>query len=96
MRRFARFIKNFMEKKKLKKRSEDRSELVTLIKERHRVITEKLVGILEGEASASYDKPNFPTHTEHIAAANTILKLDIARFFTEEQIKAIEEAAELG
>lgn len=31
-----------------------------------------------GEASHSYDKPNFPTHTERIAAANIILKCDRA------------------
>jgi len=72
--------------------SKDRSERLSIIKERHRVITQKLVGIIEGEAGTSYDKPNFPTHTERIAAANTILKWDMALFFAEEQIKAIEVA----
>ncbi|MEN9561707.1 MAG: hypothetical protein RIQ56_980 [Candidatus Parcubacteria bacterium] len=72
--------------------SKDRGERLAIIKERHRVITQKLVGVLEGEASTSYDKPNFPTHTERIAAANTILKWDMALFFAEEQVKAIEVA----
>lgn len=72
--------------------SKDRSERLAQIKERHRVITQKLVGILEGEASTSYDKPNFPSHTERIAAANTILKWDMALFFAEEQVYAIEAA----
>lgn len=72
--------------------SKDRGERLALIKERHRVITEKLVGIIEGEAGTSYDKPNFPTHTERIAAANTILKWDMALFFAEEQVKAIQAA----
>ncbi len=72
--------------------SKDRGERLALIKERHRVITEKLVGIIEGEAGTSYDKPNFPTHTERIAAANTILKWDMTLFFAEEQVRAIEAA----
>lgn len=71
--------------------SKDRGERLSIIKERHRVITQKLVGIIEGEASNSYDKPNFPTHTERIAAANSILKWDMALFFAEEQVQAIEE-----
>lgn len=72
--------------------SKDRGERLSIIKERHRIITQKLVGIIEGEASNSYDKPNFPTHTERIAAANTILKWDMALFFAEEQVKVIEAA----
>ncbi|MEN9412916.1 MAG: hypothetical protein RLZZ342_3 [Candidatus Parcubacteria bacterium] len=74
--------------------TKDRSERLAQIKERHRVITEKLVGILEGEAGTSYDKPNFPTHAERIAAANTILKWDTALFFMEEQVNAIDAAGE--
>ena len=72
--------------------TKDRRERLAQIKERHRVITEKLVGILEGEASTSYDKPNFPSHADRITAANTILKWDTALFFMEEQIQALEEA----
>lgn len=71
--------------------SEDRNERLLHIKERHRVIVQKLVEILEGEPSNSYDKPNFPSHADRIAAASTILKWDTAMFFMEEQIKAIED-----
>lgn len=74
--------------------SKDRGERLAIIKERHRVITEKLVGIVEGEASHSYDKPNFPTHTERIAAANTILKWDMALFFAEETTQRVHETEE--
>lgn len=70
--------------------SKDRSERLTQIKERHRVITEKLVSILEGEPIGGYDKPIYPTNGERVAAANTILKWDMALFFVEEQVQAVE------
>ena len=52
---------------------QDRATKLAIIKERHRVITEKLSHIVEGEPSNGFDKPIYPTNGERVAAANTIL-----------------------
>lgn len=71
--------------------AQDRSKRLAQLKERHRIITQKLTSILEGEASQSFDRPNYPSHADRIAAANTILKWDMAMFFAEEQYHASEK-----
>jgi hypothetical protein len=63
----------------------DRTERIAQFKERHRMITQKLASILEGEAITTFDKPQYPTHTERITAAQTMLKWDVALFLAEEQ-----------
>ena len=63
----------------------DRMERVAQFKERHRMVTQKLASILEGEAISTFDKPQYPTHTERITAAQTMLKWDVALFLVEEQ-----------
>lgn len=71
--------------------SEDRSGRLARVKERHRIITEKLTRILEGEPERG-DKLVFPTAAERIAAANTIMKWDLALLYAEEQLNEIEKA----
>lgn len=66
--------------------SQSRNERLTNLKERHRIITQKLAGILNGEAISLNDKVSYPTHADRVAAANTILKWDMALFFAEEQV----------
>ena len=64
--------------------SQSRIERLVNLKERHRLVTETLASILNGEPTSIIDKSSFPTHTERIAAAQTILKWDMALFFCEE------------
>ena len=68
----------------------DRSERLAIVKERHRVITEKLLKIVDGDAIRGFDKSIYPAHGERVAAANAILKWDMALFYVEEQITSIE------
>src|SRR3989344_4532178 len=70
---------------------QDRSERLSIIKERHRVITEKLSHIVDGEAATGFDRPIYPSAGERVAAANTILKWDLALFYAEEQVKALDQ-----
>ncbi len=69
----------------------DRAERFAMLKERHRAITEKLIPIVEGEYMATFDKMVYPTHAERIAAANAILKWDLALFCAEEQVQVLEQ-----
>lgn len=63
----------------------DRTARLAIFKERHRAITERLASILEGEAISTVERAEYPTHTERILAAQTILKWDAALFLAEEQ-----------
>lgn len=69
----------------------DRMARVAQFKERHRMVTEKLASILEGEAITT-DKVLYPTPTERITAAQTILKWDVALFLAEEQNQQLSES----
>ena len=71
---------------------QDRAERFAQLKERHRVITEKLTDIIDGKPTATFDKYIYPSASERIAAANTVLKWDTALFFAEEQVIAIKKA----
>lgn len=62
-----------------------RAERLAIFRERHRAITERLADILDGKPSQSFDKPNYPTNGERVAAAATILKWDMALLIAEEQ-----------
>jgi hypothetical protein len=68
--------------------SEDRTARLVAFKERQRLLTENLMTIVEGDPQGT----RFPTHLERIAAANMILKWDMAVLFAEEQIKRIESS----
>jgi hypothetical protein len=77
----------------------DRTERFAMLQERKRVITEKLIPIVEGKWTGDIHKDDrmvFPTAAERIAAANTILKWDMAVFFAEEQVKKMEIAERQG
>lgn len=51
----------------------DRGEQFSIIKERHRVITQKLVGIIEGEASNSLQQVELPNaHRTHCCSKHDI------------------------
>jgi hypothetical protein len=62
--------------------NQDRSERLSNLKERHRVITQKLATILNTESG--------PTFADRIAAANSILKWDMAIFFAEETVSKVQ------
>jgi hypothetical protein len=62
-----------------------RAERLAIFRERHRAITERLADILDGKPSQSFDKPNYPTNGDRVAAAATILKWDMALLVAEEQ-----------
>jgi hypothetical protein len=65
--------------------NQSRDERLANLKERHRIVTQKLADILDGKPTSIIDKTSYPTHAERIVAANTILKWDMAIFFAEEQ-----------
>ncbi|TSC70656.1 MAG: hypothetical protein CEO12_236 [Parcubacteria group bacterium Gr01-1014_46] len=62
--------------------TQSRTERLVSLKERHRFITQKLATILNGESG--------PTFADRIAAANSILKWDMALFFAEESTPKVE------
>lgn len=64
--------------------TQSRVERLANLKERHRIVTQKLARILDGD--------NGPAFADKIAAANSILKWDIALLYAEEQLKQIEKA----
>lgn len=70
----------------------DRTERVAQFKERHRMITQKLASILEGEAISTHDKAQYPSHGDRIMAAQTMLKWDVALFLAEEQNQQLSES----
>lgn len=76
--------------------NQSRDERIANLKERHRLITQKLADILDGKPISRMHDISYPTHADRVSAANTILKWDMAMFFAEEQtnessnIKAIE------
>ncbi len=65
--------------------AEDRSARIVAFKERQRIITDNLIKILEGDPHGT----KFPTHLERIAAANSILKWDLAALFADAQAEGI-------
>ncbi len=68
---------------------ENRMTRLAALKERHRALTEKLTDIVEGKPAMTFNGAIYPTHRERIAAANTILKWDMALIFAEEQINEL-------
>lgn len=68
-----------------------RIERLSQFKERHRAVTQRLASIIEGESISTIDKPLHPSHTERIAAAQTILKWDLALYCAEEQNQMLSE-----
>jgi hypothetical protein len=64
--------------------SQSRDERLANLKERHRMITQKLADILDGKPISTTFEVSYPTHADRVAAANTILKWDMAMFFAEE------------
>ena len=67
--------------------NQSRDERLANLKERHRMITQKLADILDGKPISTTFEVSYPTHSDRVAAANTILKWDMAMFFAEEQSK---------
>ena len=66
---------------------EDRAQRLTRLKERHRIITDALSDIVEGNrVMTDGDGARYPTVAERIAAANTIMKCDLAILFAEETL----------
>jgi ribosomal protein L14E/L6E/L27E len=63
--------------------TQSRTERLVNLKERHRLITQKLATILNGESG--------PTFADRIAAANSILKWDMALYFAEESTQQVAE-----
>src|SRR5438270_8176504 len=59
------------------------SEQIALMKERNRLVTEKLFRIAFWDKSAAEPGVKPPTYSEQIAAINTIMKTDLAIFHAE-------------
>jgi hypothetical protein len=70
-----------------KLKSENRSERLSRLKERLRVVTDTLADVIEGHVMLDGIKEaRYPTPTERIMAANTLLKWETAMFFAEEAV----------
>ncbi len=61
-----------------------RVQRLVALRERHRILTEKLKDIVECKPIISFDKPIYPTQGDRIAAANLIMKWDLAMLFVED------------
>jgi hypothetical protein len=70
---------------------ENRTEKLVALKERHRILTEKLLDIVEGKPIVNLAGVVMPTQRDRISAANTILKWDMAMLFAEAQINMIDK-----
>ena len=73
---------------------ENRMARLAAVKERHRALTEELTDIIEGKPMITFGGTFYPTQRDRIAAANTIMKWDLALLFTEAQIDAMTKASE--
>ncbi|NBV76628.1 hypothetical protein EBR66_00450 [bacterium] len=69
--------------------NQSRAERIATLKERHRLITQKLADILDGKPISRMHDISYPAHADRVAAANTILKWDMAMFFAEEQSPSV-------
>ena len=67
---------------------EDRTARLAAVKERHRVLTEKLTEIVEGKPMLTFNGAVYPSQHDRITAANTIMKWDIALLYAEAQMNA--------
>lgn len=65
-------------------RIQTREARLVAVKERHRLLTDELVDIVKGKQVTRFGEVRFPTQSERIAAANTIMKWDTTLFFIEE------------
>lgn len=69
-------------------RMQTREERLVALKERHRLLTDKLIDIVEGKPMISMGEVRIPTQTERVSAANTIMRWDTALFFMEETTRS--------
>lgn len=72
----SRLMKKIRQENLTELTTKSRAERLAILKERHRVVTQKLASILDEKSNNCL---------ERIAAANSILKWDTALFFAEEQ-----------
>lgn len=70
---------------------ESRIDRLAALKERHRILTEKLLDIVDARSPNGLVGFTQQTQRDRIAAANTIMKWDLALFFAEEQVGLIDE-----
>ena len=87
----ARLMKKIRQENVQALTNQGRDEHLANLKERHRVITQKLADILDGKPISTTFAVVFPTHADRVAAANTILKWDMAMFFAEDQITQLRQ-----
>ena len=87
----ARLMKKIRQENVQTLTKQSRTERLADLKERHRVITQKLADILDGKPISTTFNTSFPNHADRVAAANTILKWDMAMFFAEEQTSEVVE-----
>lgn len=94
------FVSKTMRKVRLenieKLKYEDRQSRLVRLKERHRIITDHLADIVEGNRMMTdgEKEARYPTPTERIMAANAIMKWETAVFFAEETAKLNTEKTE--
>lgn len=70
---------------------ENRIEKLVALKERHRILTEKLLDIVNGKPGIMFGQVAYPSQRDRISAANIILKWDMAMLFAEAQINTIDQ-----
>lgn len=87
----AKIIKKVRIENLVKLSREDRTKRLAFLKERHRILTEKLIPIVEGDMVQTPLGASYPTQRDRIAAANVIMKWDMALLFAEEQIQILNQ-----
>lgn len=87
----SRLMKKIREENLVDLTVQDRTTRLANLKERHRVVTQRLAMILSGSSRTE----DLPTYADRIAAANSILKWDMALFFAEDTTEKVETEKEL-
>jgi hypothetical protein len=87
----AKLMKKVRTENLVKLAPENRTEKLVALKERYRIITEKLLDIVEGKPIVNLAGVVMPTQRDRIAAANSILKWDTAMLFVEAQLNMIDQ-----
>jgi hypothetical protein len=87
----AKLMKKVRTENLVKLAPENRTEKLVALKERYRVLTEKLLDIVEGKPIVNLGGVVMPTQRDRIAAANSILKWDTAMLFVEAQLNMIDQ-----
>jgi hypothetical protein len=71
--------------------TEDRRARWAAVRERHRILTEKMMSIVNAKMVRTVKGDGYPTVHDQIAAASVVMKWDVAMLWAETQLNLIEK-----